>query len=104
MSSINLSESKMERKTLSQKEDEILTRKPLPQHWRRPVVNGPFGALQRTVFNVLCIASYGHVGLDPVWAAIRLDEEGDDSVWVEGTRQICDRLNNLLVVVGQPCG
>ncbi|KAJ7921160.1 hypothetical protein B0H13DRAFT_2267996 [Mycena leptocephala] len=98
MSSINLSESKMERKTLSQKEDEILTRKPLPQHWRRPVVNGPFGALQRTVFNVLCIASYGHVGLDPVWAAIRLDEEGDDSVWVEGTRQICDRLNNLLVV------
>ncbi|KAJ6597585.1 hypothetical protein DFH09DRAFT_904080 [Mycena vulgaris] len=64
----------------------------------RPPVTGPLGALQRTIFNVLCIASYGHVGLDPVWASIRLEEEGDDSVWVEGTRQLCDRLNNLLVV------
>ncbi|KAF8184334.1 hypothetical protein K438DRAFT_1504653, partial [Mycena galopus ATCC 62051] len=43
-------------------------------------------------------ASYGHAGLEPVWASIKLNEAGDDSVWVEGTRQICKRLNNMLVV------
>ncbi|KAF7341243.1 hypothetical protein MVEN_01859900 [Mycena venus] len=86
-------------KTLSQKEEDILIRSPLPPHMMRPPITGPLGVLQRTIFNVLCIASYGHVGLDPVWASIRLEEEGDDSVWVEGTRQICDRLNNLLVVL-----
>jgi len=100
MSSVTLvpSGEKNERRTLGQKEADILTRNPLPAHWRRPPVNGPLGALQRTIFNVLCIASYRHVGLSPVWASIKLEEEGDDSVWVEGTRQLCDRLNNLLVV------
>jgi hypothetical protein len=90
----------MERKTLVQKEQDVLTRLPLPPHWRRPAVNGPLGALQRTIFNILSIASFGHVGLSPVWASIRLYHEGDDSVWVEGTRQLCDRLNNFLLVVG----
>ncbi|KAJ7799909.1 hypothetical protein B0H14DRAFT_2901663 [Mycena olivaceomarginata] len=80
----------MERKTLVQKEQDVLTRLPLPPHWRRPAVNGPLslGALQRTIFNILCVASFGHVGLSPVWASIRLYHEGDDSVWVEGTRQL----------------
>ncbi|KAF7325252.1 hypothetical protein MVEN_02640100 [Mycena venus] len=73
--------------------------KPTPTSHDAAPITGPLGVLQRTIFNVLCIASYGHVGLDPVWASIRLEEEGDDSVWVEGTRQICDRLNNLLVVL-----
>ncbi|KAJ7744834.1 hypothetical protein B0H14DRAFT_2986632 [Mycena olivaceomarginata] len=77
----------MERKTLVgaltlvQKEQNVLTRLPLPPHWRRPADN----------FNILCVAS-------PVWAPICLYHEVDDSVWVEGTRQLCDRLNNFLLV------
>ncbi|KAJ7861967.1 hypothetical protein B0H14DRAFT_2741004 [Mycena olivaceomarginata] len=80
----------MERKTLVQNEQDVLTRLPLPPHWRRPAVNGPLslGALQRTIFNILCVTSFGHVGLSPVWASICLYHEGDDSVWVEGTRQL----------------
>ncbi|KAJ6532533.1 hypothetical protein B0H19DRAFT_965734 [Mycena capillaripes] len=86
----------MEHRTLGQKEEDILTRYPLPSHWRRPSVGA--SALQRTIFSVLCMASFGHVELAPVWASIKLEEEGDESVWVEETRQHCDRLNNLLVV------
>ncbi|KAI4519956.1 hypothetical protein K525DRAFT_249045 [Schizophyllum commune Loenen D] len=30
----------------------------------------------------MCIAAYGHAGLEPVWAAVRLEEEaGDGSFW-----------------------
>ncbi|KAJ7915014.1 hypothetical protein B0H13DRAFT_1872518 [Mycena leptocephala] len=77
MSSVTLvlSRENMEHRTLGQKEKDILTRHPLPSHWRRPSVSAT-----------------------PVWASIKLEEEGDDSVWVEETRQHCDRLNNLLVV------
>ncbi|KAJ7441401.1 hypothetical protein B0H11DRAFT_2096346 [Mycena galericulata] len=98
MSSVTivLSREKMEHRTLGQKEEDILTRYPLPSHWRRPSVGA--SALQRTIFSVLCMASFGHAGLAPVWASIKLEEEGDDSVWVEETRQHCDRLNNLLIV------
>jgi hypothetical protein len=48
---------------------------------------------------MLCITSFGHPGLEPVWAAIKLEEEGDESVWENGIKQTCDRLNNMLVVV-----
>ncbi|KAJ7910350.1 hypothetical protein B0H13DRAFT_2329471 [Mycena leptocephala] len=34
----------------------------------------------------------------PVWASIKLEQEGDGSVWAECIRQLSDRLNNLLVV------
>ncbi|KAJ7840062.1 hypothetical protein B0H14DRAFT_2785879, partial [Mycena olivaceomarginata] len=78
----------MERKTLVQKEQDVLTR--LPFHL--------IGEGRPTIFNILSVASFGHVGLSPVWASIRLYHEGDDSVWVEGTRQLCDRLNNFLLV------
>ncbi|KAJ7323525.1 hypothetical protein DFH08DRAFT_887366 [Mycena albidolilacea] len=79
----------MERKTLVQKEQDA------GREW---TAGPPGGALQRTIFNILCVASFGHVGLSPVWASIRLYHKGDDSVWVEETRQLCDRLNNFLLV------
>ncbi|KAJ7189478.1 hypothetical protein GGX14DRAFT_331506, partial [Mycena pura] len=79
-----------------QKEKDILTRYPLPSHWKRPSLGA--SALQRTIFSVFCMASFGHVELAPLWASIKLEEEGDDSVWVEETRKHCDRLNNLLIV------
>ncbi|KAJ7693077.1 hypothetical protein B0H17DRAFT_1060705 [Mycena rosella] len=47
---------------------------------------------------MLCITSFGYAGLDPIWAAIRLEEEGDESIWSDGIDQTCDRLNNMLVV------
>ncbi|KAJ6518504.1 hypothetical protein DFH09DRAFT_864230, partial [Mycena vulgaris] len=43
-------------------------------------------------------ACYGHAGLTPVWASIKLDQQGDESVWVEGIRQMCERLNNMLIM------
>lgn len=59
----------------------------------------PFGRLRRVVFNALCLTSFGHAGLEPVWASIRLEEEGDDIAWAEGIRQTVERLNNMLIVV-----
>ncbi|KAJ7645851.1 hypothetical protein B0H17DRAFT_1163825 [Mycena rosella] len=81
-----------------QKQREILSRHPPPPHWRASPLSEPFGRLRRNLFNMLCITSFGHAGLDPIWAAIRLEEEGDESVWLDGIRQICDRLKNLVVV------
>jgi hypothetical protein len=51
------------------------------------------------VFSLLCLASFGLDSLDPIWAAIKLEEEGDESVFYNGIDQTCDRLNNMLVVV-----
>ncbi|KAJ7803921.1 hypothetical protein B0H14DRAFT_2886536 [Mycena olivaceomarginata] len=73
-----------------QRQEEILERFPTPLHWRAPELSHPFGRLKRLIFNLLCITSFGHAGLNPVWAAIRLEEEGDEST--------CDRLNNMLLV------
>ncbi|KAJ7458049.1 hypothetical protein B0H11DRAFT_1737951 [Mycena galericulata] len=85
-------------KSKIQKQEDILRRCRPPLHWRAPKLSQPFGRLQRIVFNLLCITSFGHAGLDPIWAAIRLEEEGDDSVWNDGINQTCDRLNNMLLV------
>ncbi|KAJ7080678.1 hypothetical protein C8R44DRAFT_754234 [Mycena epipterygia] len=85
-------------KTLRDKEEEILARIPPAHHWRTPSRSGPLGRLRWAIFNILCIVSYGHPGLDSVWAAIRLEDEGDDSVWAVGIRQMCERMNNMLVV------
>jgi hypothetical protein len=82
-----------------QRQEEILSRLPPPRHWKPPILSEPFGRLQRIAFNLLCVTSFGHAGLDPIWAAIRLEEEGDESVWADGISQTCDRLNNMLVVV-----
>lgn len=82
-----------------QRQEAILKKRPAPAHWRAARPSEPFGRLRRTVFNILCITSFGHAGLEPVWAAIKLEEEGDESVWAEGIRQTTERLNNMLVVV-----
>ncbi|KAJ7120247.1 hypothetical protein C8R44DRAFT_737074 [Mycena epipterygia] len=86
------------RRELSPKEDKILKKNPLPPHWRAPCQSQPFGTLRWTFFNLLCIASLGHTGLERLWAAMKLEEDGDDSVWDEGMRQTCDRLNNMIIV------
>ncbi|KAJ7148416.1 hypothetical protein C8R43DRAFT_1008932 [Mycena crocata] len=85
----------LRRKSKIQKQEEILGRLPPPPHWRAPRRSE---RLRQIVFNVLCMTSFGHAGLDPIWEAIRLEEEGDDSVWADGIRQTCDRLNNMLVM------
>ncbi|KAJ7113206.1 hypothetical protein C8R44DRAFT_797350 [Mycena epipterygia] len=92
------SRSEPEAKTLGQKEREILRRTPLAYHWRTPIVSGAVSRLQWIVFNILCLTAHGHAGLGPVWAAIKVEDEGDESLWVEMIRQMCDRLNNMLVV------
>ncbi|KAJ7924060.1 hypothetical protein B0H13DRAFT_2230097 [Mycena leptocephala] len=81
-----------------QRQEEILGRCRPPDHWRAPNPSPPFGRLRRIVFDLLCIISFGHAGLEPIWAAIKLEEEGDESVWSSGIDQICDRLNNILLV------
>ncbi|KAJ7917655.1 hypothetical protein B0H13DRAFT_1608154, partial [Mycena leptocephala] len=81
-----------------QRQAEILHRCPPPLHWKAPQLSQPFGRLRQIVFNLLCITSFGHAGLDPIWASIRLEEEGDEDVWQDGIDQMCDRLNNMLVV------
>ncbi|KAJ7107454.1 hypothetical protein C8R44DRAFT_550783, partial [Mycena epipterygia] len=43
--------------------------------------------------------AHGHAGLTPLWVAMELERMDDDeSAWVEGIRQMCKRLNNLIVV------
>lgn len=88
-----------EPRTLDEKESDILVDCPLNPHWETPSPSGPFGRISEALFNALCLAAYGHAGLTPVWASIKLAQKGDESVWVEGIRQMCDRLNNMLVVV-----
>ncbi|KAJ6451585.1 hypothetical protein C8R45DRAFT_848304 [Mycena sanguinolenta] len=85
-------------KSKIQKQEAILRSRPAPLHWKAPKVSEPFGRPRRIVFNLLCITAFGHAGLEPIWAAIRLEEEGDDSVWSDGINQTCDRLNNMLLV------
>lgn len=84
---------------LSRQEDDILTEIPLPRHWRTPCQAQRFGTLRWAFFNFLCIASLGHVGLERLWVAMKLEEAGDNRVWAEGMRQTCERLNNMLIVV-----
>ncbi|KAL1661657.1 hypothetical protein GGF50DRAFT_90502 [Schizophyllum commune] len=66
-------------RTRVQQQADILDAFPPPDHW----------------------SAYGHAGLEPVWAAVRLEEEaGDGSFWEASIRQICDHLNNMLLVAG----
>lgn len=80
-------------KTKLKKLEEVLNRYPPPAHWKPSRRSG------QAIFNLLCITSFGHAGLDPIWAAMKLEEEGDESAWVEGVRQGVDRMNNMLIVV-----
>lgn len=90
--------------TKIEKQEAILNKFPPPEHWCAPQTSESFGKLHWAIFNVLCITSFGHPGLEPVWAAIRLEENGDGSVWEDAIQQTCDRLNNMLLVVRpHPC-
>ncbi|KAL1735469.1 hypothetical protein EV714DRAFT_233374 [Schizophyllum commune] len=84
-----------------QQQADILDAFPPPDHWCAPKGSGILARLRRALFNLLCITAYGHAGLEPVWAAVRLEEEaGDGSFWEASIRQICDHLNNMLLVAG----
>ncbi|KAF9459173.1 hypothetical protein BDZ94DRAFT_1239442 [Collybia nuda] len=82
------------------KQQQILEKLPPPGHWKAPHLSEPLGRVQQITFNLLCLTSFGHSSLDSVWAAICLEEDGDESLWVEGTRQLYERLNNMLIVAG----
>ncbi|KIK69332.1 hypothetical protein GYMLUDRAFT_53771 [Collybiopsis luxurians FD-317 M1] len=74
---------------------EALRRHEVPQHWKPPKAK-----IRRIIFNALCLMAFGRAGLDAVWAAIVLEEEGDESVWAETIRQIIDRLTNISLMAG----
>ncbi|KAK1231146.1 hypothetical protein PQX77_005752 [Marasmius sp. AFHP31] len=86
------------RKSKYIREQEVLERCPMPEHWKASEPGSLFGILRRTLFNVICLASFGHAGLEPIWASIKLEEEGDGSLRDLGIRTTCERLNNLIVV------
>ncbi|KAJ7115312.1 hypothetical protein C8R44DRAFT_222918 [Mycena epipterygia] len=87
-------------RTLRQKESYIFKKFPPgpPAHWKAPCPSGPFSWIEWTLFKGLCVAGHGRVELTPLWASIKLEQVGDESVWVQGIRGMCDRLNNMLIV------
>ena len=86
-------------KSESQKMKEILDKYPTPPHLQPPSTEGPLGRLRYIFFKILCLCAYGQPNLDPIWAAIKLEEDGDPSAWREKQRRTRDQLNNLIVVV-----
>ncbi|KAJ8092869.1 hypothetical protein PM082_023502 [Marasmius tenuissimus] len=86
------------RKSKYNREQEVLERYPIPDHWKASEPDALFGLPRRALFNVLCLASFGHAGLEPIWASIKLEEEGDGTLRDLGIRTTCERLNNLIVV------
>ncbi|KIK69330.1 hypothetical protein GYMLUDRAFT_53769 [Collybiopsis luxurians FD-317 M1] len=74
-------------KTKIVRQQEAPRRHGVPEHWRSPWNN-----LGKLIFNVLYLMSFGHAGLEPLWGAIVLEKEGDESVWAEQTQQTIDRL------------
>ena len=81
---------------------EILDKHPLPAHWQPPHPSLPLSRLRRAFFKVLCICAYGQTSLESVWASIKLEEEGDDSLWSEGQRAGTEQQSTLLVLVRPP--
>ena len=59
----------------------------------------PCSAVGRIVFNSMCLVSFGYAGMAPIWAAIMLEEEGDESAWMDAMQQMIDRFTNMNVVV-----
>ncbi|KAK1231141.1 hypothetical protein PQX77_005747 [Marasmius sp. AFHP31] len=82
-----------------QLEQEVLEKHPLPPHWKADESNTLLGTFRRALFNLLCIASFGHTGLEPVWASIKCAEfYKDDTLRDLSIRTTCDRLNYMIVV------
>ncbi|KAF7289877.1 hypothetical protein MIND_01362100 [Mycena indigotica] len=79
--------------TKLQRQEELLQRRSMPSHWR-----APSNPVLKVCFQALSLIAFGQVGLEPIWATIKLEEEGDESIWEEGIRITCDRLNNMLLV------
>jgi hypothetical protein len=70
-----------------------------PSHWKPPRTNQSFGIIRWLIFTLLCIMSFGHANLDPIWAAIILTQLGDETAWDDGIKNTRDRLNNVNLVV-----
>ncbi len=81
---------------------EILDKHPLPTHWQPPHPSLPLSRLRRAFFRVLCVCAYGQTNLESVWGSIKLEEEGDDSLWSEGQRAGTEQQSTLLVLVRLP--
>ena len=64
----------------------------LPAHWEIPQGEGLFVRLLGVIFFALSVTSFGHPSLQPVWAAIKLDEDDQPNVWDTGSQKVCDRL------------
>ncbi|KAJ7222796.1 hypothetical protein C8J57DRAFT_1593166 [Mycena rebaudengoi] len=82
----------------SKKTEELLHRHPMAVHLRMPTRRGLFGRSRWTAFTLLCFTAYGHPGMEPIWAAFRLEEEGDESIWKEAVDILTGQMNNLVVV------
>ncbi|KAF7341956.1 hypothetical protein MSAN_02051700 [Mycena sanguinolenta] len=72
----------------------------MASHFEIPSGKGLFGRLQWAAFTYVCFIAYGRPDMKQLWAALRLEEEGDDSGWKEFVRGMTDRLNNVQVVGG----
>lgn len=84
----------------TQKKEAILDRLKLPDHWNPPFGDGPVGFIKVMVFRTLCICAYGQPDLRYMWASIKLAEEGDEGVWIDGRKRTSEMQNNILVLVG----
>jgi hypothetical protein len=81
--------------TKMEKEEEMLRAHPLPDHWEPPEGRKIF----RLFFKLICLFSFGYPSLKPVWLAIILKREGDESVWNDALRRVSGQLNCLVIVV-----
>ncbi|KAL0059387.1 hypothetical protein AAF712_013865 [Marasmius tenuissimus] len=70
----------------------------IPSHWKANQSPTLLGTFRRSLFNLLCIASFGHAGLEPVWASIKSAEQGDDRLRDLSIQTTCDRLNYMIIV------
>ncbi|KAF7333617.1 hypothetical protein MSAN_02413900 [Mycena sanguinolenta] len=87
-------------KSLREKEKDILRRYKMASHFETPSRKGLFGWLRWVAFTYVCFVAYGRPDMKHLWAALRLEEEGDDSGWKEFVCGMTDRLNNVQVVGG----
>ncbi|KIK69333.1 hypothetical protein GYMLUDRAFT_644792 [Collybiopsis luxurians FD-317 M1] len=82
-------------KTKLARQRAVLQRHGMPQHWKPPS-----SKIGRIIFNALSLMALGHPGMEPTWTAIKLEEEGDESVWAERIQQLVGRLSSMNVVAG----
>ena len=96
--------SSKDQKTLSktQLEDTMLDKYPMPPHWKATDPAARLGRIRGLLFNGLCMASFGHPGLEPIWASIKLQQAGDDTLRDLSISTTCERLNNMIIVVSRP--